>query len=570
MGKPTSLVSRKRVWYFRKRYPQDVAEKLGRAERVVSLKTGHYPTALERHAEEMLSFNAVLVSTRRANSALPSEGASAAVPEDNTLIDAHRVVERYIQERRRWRAQNREPSREELALNGVPNDALIDIEAEYDLEHASLIQLDNQNGRQRISQVSHQLAEKQRIALVSGSEFAQALYEQVRRALVELNDEERGSFLGTAPAPGFRLFSNQPVPSLTFSEAVEKFRTDVLAAGKATPRTRRKQQATLDFLERHFGSQTAIANISRQDAIEFRDLLSEAPANATKLFGGLPLRELVQARKAKKCGTMKHATQTNYLWMAERLLQWAVNEEHISKNPARGLEPKAEKVAPEDQRDPYSIEELNRIFRAPIFTGCMDDRWRFSRRGPHVFKRSRYWLPLLGLFTGMRAEEILQLTPDHIAVSKKGTTFFNLSRDMDLKTPGSRREVPMHPFLTEAGFQTFVAEKRAAGSILLFDDLPADEDGRRSSTWSKRYATFAKSVGVKADRNCFHSYRHTFKAAADAAAIPEEMKDRLQGWSGVHKSTGRRYGPGLAADLLAPWMEKIAFENLDLSHLKSK
>ena len=50
VGKPTGLVKRQasRAWHFRRRFPTDVAERLGQAEFVVSLHTGLYAEALKR------------------------------------------------------------------------------------------------------------------------------------------------------------------------------------------------------------------------------------------------------------------------------------------------------------------------------------------------------------------------------------------------------------------------------------------------------------------------------------------------------------------------------------------
>ena len=128
----------------------------------------------------------------------------------------------------------------------------------------------------------------------------------------------------------------------------------------------------------------------------------------------------------------------------------------------------------------------------------------------------------------------------------------------------------MHPMLKAAGFLTFVDAKRATGAALLFSDVSVGSDGTRSSVWSKRYSSFSQSVGVKSHKNCFYSFRHTFKDAVRAAEVPVEQANRLQGWSANSETTGYRYGSGYQADQLARWMEKISYPKLELSHLMSK
>ena len=164
--------------------------------------------------------------------------------------------------------------------------------------------------------------------------------------------------------------------------------------------------------------------------------------------------------------------------------------------------------------------------------------------------------------------EILQLTPGHVRRSAKGTSFLVLTRDMKLKTGSAEREVPIHPELVKLGFLRWVEERRRSGADLLFEDVPESRHGYRSDTFTKRFASFLRSVDLPADRRsklCFHSFRHTFKDALNETGASEEVKDEICGWA-RSKKTGRRYGTGLSADQLNPFVERVAF-NLDLKAL---
>ena len=90
------------------------------------------------------------------------------------------------------------------------------------------------------------------------------------------------------------------------------------------------------------------------------------------------------------------------------MLNWAVSEEYIAKNPARGLQ-LAETVHPQDRRKPFELWQLQRIFSAPIYTGCRDEQNGYSVPGPVIASGARYWVPLIGLFSGMRLNEVCQL-----------------------------------------------------------------------------------------------------------------------------------------------------------------
>jgi integrase len=558
VGKPTGLFARGRKWYFRMRVPKDLVHVLGN-EKIISLNTGDYRTALQRHSEEMAKFHLVVMTER-------AKLSPQSFKSDNAPEIAYGLVKSYVE---RYRETSQTVTRAQMQMSSSLEGDPDDFAAELDANLIEMLDPYNEGGQQRTYRVANALASEHGVTYEPGSRFAKELARQVQKALLELAEEERSTFLGINPHPGHLQFSNQVPPSVSVETAAKQFLTQVLLAEPGTDRTKRKREATLKFVANHFGLETSLATISRADGVEFRDLLSEAPTNAKKLFGDLPLRELVKKRTDPRYRVMKRATQTTYLEMAERFFEWAVNEELIVRNPSRDLQSTAEKVAPEDQRDPYTTDELNRIFNAPIYTGCIDDRRRFAKRGPNIIKRSRYWLPLVALFTGARPEEILQFTPDHVQTSEAGTPFFILTRDMKIKTINGRREIPIHPTLASAGFLDFVAEKRSQGSKLLFDDVPVGSDGTRSGIWSKRYATFARSVGVKADLNCFYSFRHTFRDALRAAEVPEEQADKLQGWSNGGKSTGRRYGRGYLADMLAPWIAKVTYPGLELAHLRA-
>ncbi len=538
-------------------------------EWIVSLRTGDYQVALQRHSEEAAKYHLkVQVERARLGKVDPSE-------QGRDRERAYRLVKEYF-DQQIASLSSTGPTRLDLVINeqvaGAPDPHEILVNLDSDL--ADTLAADNEYANRRERELVDRLSGGALPPDLRNGPFATELARLIRDAMVEIAAEERAHFLGEATPVQLKRFSRHPAPvpqTKTFGDLADDFYRDVLSVQPGRDRTMRKHKATLAFLKRHFGTDTSIADISRSDAMEFRDLLSKAPRNAVKLFGpDLSLRELVKKEGAPGYVIMGHATQTTYLEMANRLFGWAVEEDLLPKNPARRLLAKAEKIPYEDRRDPYTLEELTSIFSAPVYTGCVDDGRNYSKPGPNIIKKSRFWMPLIALFTGMRPEEILQLTPEHVGVTKAGTPYLALTRDMKLKTKGARREIPIHPTLLAAGFMKFVEDKRESEATVLFDDVPIASDGTRSGTWSKRYATFSKSVGVKADLNCFYSFRHNFRDAVRAAEIPEEQGEMLQGWSGRSKTTGRGYGNGFMADQLAKWIAVIEYDGLDLSHVAAE
>jgi integrase len=133
---------------------------------------------------------------------------------------------------------------------------------------------------------------------------------------------------------------------------------------------------------------------------------------------------------------------------------------------------------------------------------------------------------------------------------------------MKLKTGNAEREVPIHPELVKLGFLEWVEERRRSGAELLFDDVPESKHGYRSDTFTKRFASFLRTINLPNDRRpklCFHSFRHTFKDALNETGASEEIKDEICGWS-RSKRTGRRYGSGLSADQLKDTVTLVQFD----------
>lgn len=89
-------------------------------------------------------------------------------------------------------------------------------------------------------------------------------------------------------------------------------------------------------------------------------------------------------------------------------MNWAVNEELADRNPAKALR-LPDPVAKRDKRLPFSKTQLRQIFDAPLYRGCVDGLRGYNRVGPERPRNARFWVPLIGLFSGARLGEICQL-----------------------------------------------------------------------------------------------------------------------------------------------------------------
>ena len=146
---------------------------------------------------------------------------------------------------------------------------------------------------------------------------------------------------------------------------------------------------------------------------------------------------------------------------------------------------------------------------------------------------SRFWAPLIALYSGMRLEEICQLHLSDI-VKVDGVLCFSINEESGgsgyvkhVKSSAGIRKVPVHPHLwDELGLEKFVASrwantpKEKYTSTLLFPELQEKVNAVNHATvklgsalthWFTRYR---RSVGVggqhgEPSTKAFHSFRHT-------------------------------------------------------------
>jgi integrase len=112
-----------------------------------------------------------------------------------------------------------------------------------------------------------------------------------------------------------------------------------------------------------------------------------------------------------------------------------------------------------------------------------------------------------------------------------------------IKNASSKRRVPLHLDLINAGFVAFYNQRKqkAKENQFLFPDLKATKYGVRSDSFSKWINRRIDRVNDDQTIAC-HSFRHLYRELVSEVvpAIEEEVKDRLLGHSST--SVGRKYG----------------------------
>lgn len=158
---------------------------------------------------------------------------------------------------------------------------------------------------------------------------------------------------------------------------------------------------------------------------------------------------------------------------------------------------------------------------------------------------SEYWIPLLGLFTGGRLNELAQLTVSDIGLHEGVQTISILDgENKRLKNAASRRIIPIHSKLIELGFIDYVDVCGKDKSARIFPELKEssskkDDFGKEPS---RKFTAYRRRLNIGDDklnpltgkwegssRKVFHSFRSTLIDALRKAGVPKERRTRLAG-----------------------------------------
>lgn len=342
----------------------------------------------------------------------------------------------------------------------------------------------------------------------------------------------------------------KPGDGLGFLETFEAYLREQQPRAKTAGEFRK---SVTDFLSLH-GGDIGIRDIARSHIVDFKTLLMGKPKRVADKRRKLGFRELIEAAKDQDVDKISNATVNKQLVPIHAVLEYAVQHGAIDANPAVGVKAARSKQT-KQKRLPYSGDDLKRIFSSPVWSD------------PKSRRDERFWLPLLGLFTGARLEELAQLYVSDVH-EQYAIHYLNIAEIEELqsvKNLASIRRVPVHPKLIEVGFLEYVKKRRRAKAKLLFD-LTAYR-GSYSHAFSKWYGRYVRSkVGITDSRKVFHSFRHGFKDAGRECGCEIALIDALQGHR--NGTVSGQYGSGYSLKALDKAMKKIRYPGLDLGRIK--
>lgn len=336
--------------------------------------------------------------------------------------------------------------------------------------------------------------------------------------------------------------------SETLSTVIDEYCQDKKREGSWTKKTEQENQAILDLLTRIVGD-VPIAGITAQNARDYKKTLLKLPPNINKnpLYRSKTIEQVLAMHPEK---VMSQTTVKKNLNRVKSFFDWAERHSHIDKNYFSGLTPRSKKKASED-RAIFTRDDLKAIFSHPIYS---------SQNHKHPYC---YWLPLLGLYTGARIEELCQLHLDDI-YEKEGVWVLDIndSGDKKLKNLSSKRSIPIHGKLIELGFLDYTQKLKKTGNTRLFPELKKQRDGY-SQAASKWFGRLRKELGLYnlTPKKDFHSFRHTLTTELKNKSIPEPEVAAITGHSSG-SITFTRYGKDYDIGKLQSVISHLEFDDV--------
>lgn len=541
-------------WYFRRAWPKEVRQIVGRAEHWVSLGTADLALARSRAAKANWEFEQRLNELRR-----------RCAPDES---EVRRVVRRFYDRdlaldhnNRTWQGSDHADFRgffRGFFAQGI-TDALRESIA---------------NGQTHLVEwAADEIIAIEGWSIERGSGAYRELCHKLNRAWLEAQrraaERDEGDYDGS---PKFDLLkqtneeSRAAKPGETIMELFERFAREQQRQNASTLNQSRK--IVRRFAE-FVGPEQGGAAVTPENAREWKFKLQEWPVKANEVaeFRGLHFLQIIEANRFVGKPAIGQKTISKYLSALGSFGSWLKRHTYIERHPTEGLLP--EKDRREKKRLPFSADQLRRLFASPLFVGCAGDR-REHEPGDVLIRDDRFWLFPVALFTGARIGELCQLRVEDLR-EERGIVYLRITDAVEgnsLKNWHSVRDLPVHPELVRLGFLEHVNQRRSVGKARIFSRWTRNNQGQfgEASKWLNAYLG---RTGVKDGREItFHSLRHNFTDALRNAGYHEAQFKPLLGHSDATVTRGYGTAPDLPIRVRAEMLSNVRYEGFDLSHLR--
>lgn len=335
----------------------------------------------------------------------------------------------------------------------------------------------------------------------------------------------------SAPAPSYPLLA----------AVIDAFLADYAKDKK--PAMFKKQKPALDLLRELHGTKP-LNQLKQVDLADYFKVVQGLPPRWAEKCKKrrIDARALALEDHPERLG--KKTFDDNYEVPIRLLIRWARFNWQDQGFPinwtTEGVEFKGEDDEGNNKQRAMTLQELELLFHGAL-APLRDDE----------SQDHKWWLPVLGFYSGARVNELCQLNPQtDIGVSPEGVNYLLITEDTagddglrkSVKTK-VQRHVPLHHDLIKGGFLAYVKRVKSAGAKRLF---PAwNPTNERASTQAERwFRDLLRDVNLRDETAGarlvgFHTFRHTLLTMA-ANSQPPVDAGPVTGHAAQNKSSTQR------------------------------
>lgn len=595
MARVTYLERRGATYYARLDVPLDLVAHYGTTTRKKSLRTKDENEAKKRLWPVIEGWQAEFDEVRSRRELTPDDKAAAVWQHYEATLQSYDRKQRAMPTREDQDAELQRLYRR-IDLGEITSDNFFGmINAYTDFELMLRARIDDANLRSRrlaalkralvsgdyklIAPAVQDFVAKHRLLVDLGSDEYRELCSLMTRAEIEglqrTLERDEGDFTGAPkdpivkPASG--IVREAAAPGETIMELFELYARENPNQIKSDTLAQARRDVGL-FVD-HVGSTFPVHRIDKKAVREWKALLLQYPIKATetKAFAGMKIAQIVKHNEIVKKPTISAPTVNRHLSGFSAFCTWLTNHGYLTANPAADMFLKKSK---EKTTKPFTVDEMNILFKSSFFTGCQnDDAPRFwSKPGNVLIRDHRFWVPLIMLFSGARPAEIAQLGIDDVR-EDRGHWIMHITTEGDgdksVKTAGSMRVVPVHPELVKLGLLKHHAELKKQGEKRLFPLAERNERGQMIATFSRDFPRYLTKIGLKEGRGLsLYSFRHGAADALRRAGFLDEQFGFILGHTSGTMT--QRYGtlPQGMLEQRVELISSIAYPGLMIDHLK--
>ncbi len=353
----------------------------------------------------------------------------------------------------------------------------------------------------------------------------------------------------------------QPIAGETrWTDLFEDFKEYKRINKKTDINTINQNYVCLDTIFKILGNKY-LEELTYKDCQEISQLIHKLPKKWKEKYTETQMLNIIHQEHIPD-NSISNLTVIKYLRAFREFLIFARKKRIITAPLSEDVEvPKKQKGA---TRPAFTPAELIKIFDKDNYPS----KW-------HIHYSYRYWIPLIGLFSGMRLNEICQLYKEDIKKSASGKYYFHICKDRPdqyLKTASSARNIPIHPMLTELGISDLI--KNTPKNKRLFPELTYTKENHYTNAISGWFNRYLDKLGIKQSqtkiKKDFHSFRHTVKPYLRDNGVSTEYCNALCGWEDNIGIGEKVYGGEIDVDILYNEICKLKYPFLNETLQKLK